>query len=108
MNASYIILVESGATKSEWRVLERGGKEVKRFFRAGMNVSTMRMEDVQATLAEAVGREGLMNAGGFYLYTAGIVTPEVRRMVENLLREHFRIGDVEEPVRTHAFTTASN
>ncbi|MBQ2102070.1 MAG: hypothetical protein II479_00725 [Bacteroidales bacterium] len=95
MNASYIILVESGATKSEWRVLERGGKEVKRFFRAGMNVSTMRMEDVQATLAEAVGREGLMNAGGFYLYTAGIVTPEVRRMVENLLREHFRIGDVD-------------
>ena len=95
MNASYIILVESGATKSEWRVLERGGKEVKRFFRAGMNVSTMRMEDVQATLAEAVGREGLMNAGGFYLYTAGIVTPEVRRMVEGLLREHFRIGDVD-------------
>ena len=92
---SNIIIVESGATKSEWRVLERGGKEVKRFFRAGMNVSTMRMEDVQATLAEAVGREGLMNAGGFYLYTAGIVTPEVRRMVENLLREHFRIGDVD-------------
>ena len=92
---SNIIIVESGATKSEWRVLERGGKEVKRFFRAGMNVSTMRMEDVQATLAEAVGREGLMNAGGFYLYTAGIVTPEVRRMVEGLLREHFRIGDVD-------------
>ena len=92
---SSIIIVESGATKSEWRVLERGGKEVKRFFRAGMNVSTMRMEDVQATLAEAVGREGLMNAGGFYLYTAGIVTPEVRHMVENLLREHFRIGDVD-------------
>ena len=95
MNTSYIILVESGATKSEWRVLERGGKEVKRFFRAGMNVSTMRMEDVQATLAEAVGREGLMNAGGFYLYTAGIVTPEVRRMVEGLLRDHFRIGEVD-------------
>ena len=92
---SNIIIVESGATKSEWRVLELGGKEVKRFFRAGMNVSTMRMEDVQATLAEAVGREGLMNAGGFYLYTAGIVTPEVRRMVEGLLREHFRIGDVD-------------
>ena len=92
---SNIIIVESGATKSEWRVLERGGKEVKRFFRAGMNVSTMRMEDVQATLAEAVGREGLMNAGGFYLYTAGIVTPEVRRMVEGLLREHFRIGDAD-------------
>ena len=92
---SNIIIVESGATKSKWRVLERGGKEVKRFFRAGMNVSTMRMEDVQATLAEAVGREGLMNAGGFYLYTAGIVTPEVRRMVEGLLREHFRIGDAD-------------
>ena len=92
---SNIIIVESGATKSEWRVLERGGKEVKRFFRAGMNVSTMRMEDVQATLAEAVGREGLMNAGGFYLYTAGIVTPEVRRMVEGLLRDHFRIGEVD-------------
>ena len=95
MQPSNIIIVESGATKSDWRVLERNGREIKRFFRAGTNVSTMRMEDVLATLAEAVTTEGLENAGGFYLYTAGIVTPEVRSAVESLVRERFGIGEVD-------------
>ena len=95
MQPSNIIIVESGATKSDWRVLERNGREIKRFFRAGTNVSTMRMEDVLATLAEAVTTEGLENAGGFYLYTAGIVTPEVRSEVESLVRERFGIGEVD-------------
>ena len=53
------IIVESGATKSDWRVLGQDGREVKRFLRAGTNVSSMKLEDIKATLTEAFASEGL-------------------------------------------------
>ena len=44
------IIVESGATKSDWRVLGQDGREVKRFLRAGTNVSSMKLaEGIPAT-----------------------------------------------------------
>lgn len=89
------IIVESGATKSEWRVLGQDGRELKRFLRAGMNVSTMRMEDVKGTLAGAFASEGLERADGFYLYTAGVVTPEIAAEIEQLVRNCADIGEVD-------------
>ena len=93
--SSNIIIVESGATKSDWRVLDRNGQEIKRFFRAGMNVSTMRTEDVKETLAEAISSEDLGNAGGFYLYTAGVVTPEIGGELKDHIRSLSCIADID-------------
>ena len=89
------IIVESGATKSDWRVLDEAGKQVRQFLRPGMNVSTMRMEDIQATLAEAIAAEGLREADGFYLYTAGVVTQEIAAALEAHLRSCSAIREID-------------
>ena len=89
------IIVESGATKSDWRVLGQDGREVKRFLRAGTNVSSMKLEDIKATLTEAFASEGLEKAAGFYLYTAGVVTPEIADELVNHLRSLAQIDEIE-------------
>ena len=89
------IIVESGATKSDWRVLGQDGREVKRFLRAGTNVSSMKLEDIKSTLTEAFASEGLEKAAGFYLYTAGVVTPEIADELVNHLRSLTQIDEIE-------------
>ena len=89
------IIVESGATKSDWRVLGQDGREVKRFLRAGTNVSSMKLEDIKSTLTEAFAAEGLEKAAGFYLYTAGVVTPEIADNLVNHLRSLAQIDEIE-------------
>ena len=89
------IIVESGATKSDWRVLGGDGREVKRFLRAGTNVSSMKLEDIKSTLTEAFASEGLDKAAGFYLYTAGVVTPEIADELVNHLRSLAQIDEIE-------------
>ena len=89
------IIVESGATKSDWRVLGQDGREVKRFLRAGTNVSSMKLEDIKSTLTEAFASEGLEKAAGFYLYTAGVVTPEIADELVKHLRSLAQIDEIE-------------
>ena len=89
------IIVESGATKSDWRVLGQDGREVKRFLRAGTNVSSMKLEDIKSTITEAFASEGLEKAAGFYLYTAGVVTPEIADELVNHLRSLAQIDEIE-------------
>ena len=89
------IIVESGATKSDWRVLGGDGSEIKRFLRAGTNVSSMKLEDIKATLTEAFASEGLEKAAGFYLYTAGVVTPEIADELVKHLRSLAQIDEIE-------------
>ena len=91
----WIIIVESGATKSDWRVMDGNGQEIKRFLRAGTNVSTMRLETVEETLREAFRSEGLERASGFFLYTAGIVTPEVKERLEKCVAEVSDVADID-------------
>ena len=89
---NYKIIVESGATKSAWRILDAEGNIVREFFRMGMNVSTMRMEDVIGVISEAFLSEELYGCTEFYLYTAGVVTESVRKIIS----EHIRsISDIE-------------
>lgn len=89
------IIVESGATKSDWRVLGGDGSEVKRFLRAGTNVSSMKLEDIKSTITEAFASEGLEKAAGFYLYTAGVVTPEIADELVKHLRSLAQIDEIE-------------
>ena len=95
MNGKQIVIVESGATKSDWRVLDRDGREIKRFLRAGTNVSTMRMKEVKAMLTEAILSEGLEQVDGFYLYTAGIVTQEIHLELVEHLRSLSCLGEID-------------
>lgn len=91
-----IILVESGATKSDWRVLGEHGNVKNQAFFPGMNLSTMRMEDILGILSEAFD-SGMFHGGikGFYLYAAGVVTDSVRDKLTTYLRSRADIDDVD-------------
>lgn len=91
-----IILVESGATKSDWRVLGEHGNVKNQAFLPGMNLSTMRMEDILGILSEAFD-SGMFHGGikGFYLYAAGVVTDSVRDKLTTYLKSRADIDDVD-------------
>lgn len=89
------VIIESGATKSDWRVLDDGGTQVNRFIRNGTNVSTMRLEDVWKTLSDAILSEKLEDASGFYLYTAGVVTPAIYEKLSSFIHGLCPAADVD-------------
>lgn len=80
------VIIESGATKSDWRILDGNGKQIRQFHKAGTNVSAMQLGVVQKTLAEAIREEDLSDAAGIYLYTAGVVTDAIRSALTSTIR----------------------
>ena len=92
---NYKIIVESGATKSAWRILDSDGNIVREFFRMGMNVSTMRMEDILKNISEAFATENLGSCDGFYLYTAGVVTEPVREEIVTYVHSISGVGSID-------------
>lgn len=73
-----IAIVESGATKSDWRIIGEDGKTVLRFLLPGMNLSSISMNVNKKVLAEGLRKISGMKNLSFHLYTAGIVTEEIR------------------------------
>ena len=49
-----IIIVESGATKSDWRKIDKDGTIVSQSLHRGTNVSSMKMETIKSILAEGL------------------------------------------------------
>lgn len=89
------VIIESGATKSDWRVLDSRGTEIRQFHKAGTNVSTMQLAIVQKTLSDAIQEEGLGGSQGIYLYTAGVVTDEIRSALGSAIRECAPGADID-------------
>lgn len=80
-----ILIVESGATKSDWRVIDNIGKRVAdTFILPGINVSAMPMQSVIEILGTGLGRiEGQIKE--MYLYVAGVVTKDVYRRISDFI-----------------------
>ena len=96
MNAGkHIILVESGATKSAWRILDAEGEVLREFVRKGMNVSTMCIDDILDNISEAFEIDGMKECAGFYLYTAGVVTDSVRAAIVDRVRSIIEIESID-------------
>ena len=93
--ARYVIIVESGATKSAWRLLDYEGNIVREFLRTGMNVSTMRMDDILKLITETFVYESLADCSGFYLYVAGVVTDAIRNSITEHVRSISRISSID-------------
>lgn len=87
------VLVESGATKSDWLLVGEDGKLVQRFSLSGMNLSAMSLRDVEGVLDEALLRPGLEDVSGFYIYAAGVATDSIRNSIRDFVRE--RLGAVQ-------------
>lgn len=74
------IIVESGATKSDWRVIGKTGRVEASLQRPGMSLSAMGSEAVRDELAAAWYElsAGIPSVDSFELYLAGIVTEDTR------------------------------
>ena len=90
-----ILLVESGATKSDWRVVDESGKPVSRHLYAGMNVSTIKMERIKEVLSAGIAESGVSSRDSFYMYTAGIVTDEIRAELKDFVLSLVPFKDFE-------------
>lgn len=78
-----IIIVESGATKSDWCAIKNDGSTV-RLSMAGMNLATMSDEAVNSIIASAMSRldtEG-EEADKVYFYAAGLIDKRGDRRFE--------------------------
>ncbi len=71
------LIIDSGATKADWCAVD-GGQAVRRFKTAGMNVSVLTPEEVEAIVREAV--EALKDLSGLesgvtevHFYAAGLI-----------------------------------
>ena len=90
-----IIIVESGATKSDWRVLDDAGVQVERHLLQGTNVSSMKIEKVKEVLAEGLKEVGAVENDSLYLYTAGVMTDSIRRELTDFVLSQVRLSDID-------------
>lgn len=89
------ILVESGATKSDWRIISEDGTPKDRLLMPGMNVSTIQMSFIKDTLTQSFAAIGADRLDGFYLYTAGIVTPAIREELVAHIKSCVKVDDID-------------
>ena len=91
-----IIIVESGATKSDWLVLDANGNTLKRFNCPGINVSTMKGGDIGRIITGAFNEEIRdVKAESFFMYTAGVVSGEVRAAIASIVKGVSGITDTD-------------
>ena len=84
-----ILLVESGATKGDWRVFSKDGAEVRRLTAEGTNVSTMNMDSIRQIISATSNSISDLKVKEIYFYTAGVVTDEISRQLTDVLHEVF-------------------
>ena len=89
------VIVESGATKSDWRLVSPSGEQLDRRLLPGINVSTANREHNIETIEKGLSELGHDTLDGIYFYTAGIVTPELRARMESLIRARVEVKEVE-------------
>ena len=73
------VIVESGATKSDWRVIDEHGQQHSCFIAEGTNVSTMPMATIRRIISESCQRikAQFPQVHEVFLYTAGVLTDEI-------------------------------
>ncbi len=90
-----ILIVESGATKSDWRAISKDGKEMKRVIAEGVNVSTMKAGTIREIILTAIKKIIPVTEGQFvqeglsriYFYCAGAVSEDVDTVIREALAE---------------------
>ena len=97
MGSRMILIVESGATKGDWRVISPSGEESARFLAGGTNVSTMTADAVRRIITETSEK---IAASGYdiekiWFYTAGIPTPEAKELLTGTFKTVFPDASIE-------------
>lgn len=89
-----IVVCESGATKSDWRLVENG-RQTGSALSQGMNVSTMKMEVIASIIGEAASGLNAGKVDEVYFYTAGVITDQVGTELGQILRQNFEADVIE-------------
>ena len=90
-----IIIVESGATKSDWRKIDENGALVSRNILDGTNVSSMTMEKIKSVLTEGLEAVQTSKEDKFYLYTAGVITEDIRKELQEFILSLVDFKDID-------------
>ena len=92
------VIVESGATKADWRLIHPDGKEAGRFLTEGMNISTIPLE----VLTDLIGKTGRLvtEAAGFpissiHFYAAGVTDAQSRKKLRDIVQYAFPEAEIE-------------
>lgn len=85
------LIIESGATKGDWRVVSDFGQEIARFSASGTNVSTMQMSTIEAIISDMCKQINEQNIAidSVYMYTAGVVTSRVQTDIKQAFLAKF-------------------
>lgn len=92
------IIIESGATKGDWRLISSDGSEVGNFITEGTNVSTMSMESISGIIHKAgkqankICKDGIISV---HFYTAGVITDSIRAELTVILKGIFPDSEIE-------------
>lgn len=91
------LIIESGATKSDWRVVSDAGEQQEQILTLGTNVSTMSMRAIEDIIRGACGQLRVKGhlVKEVYMYTAGVVTEEVAEHLSLLFRTLLSCAKVE-------------
>lgn len=89
------IIIESGATKSDWRLIGDDGKQISRKLHPGMNVSTMSPDVIKGILSDALAEAGDVKGVSFYMYAAGVVTDAIRQDLKSFVLQKTGAGDFD-------------
>lgn len=91
------LIIESGATKGDWRVVSGAGDVMAQYHSMGINVSTMHLNAIAATIrkvGEQIAEQGLV-VDVVHMYTAGVVTAEVEFSLTHIFQAIFKGVEVE-------------
>lgn len=97
MGSRMILIVESGATKGDWRIISPSGEKSARFLSGGTNVSTMTADAVRRIVTETSSK---IAASGYdiekiWFYTAGIPTQEAKELLTGTFKTVFPDASIE-------------
>lgn len=90
-----ILIVESGATKSDWRAVSKDRKEMKRVIAEGVNVSTMKagtireiiLTTIKKIISEIDAQFAHEGVSRIYFYCAGVVTEDIGAVIREAFAE---------------------
>lgn len=92
------LIIESGATKGDWRLISSEGRETGRFLAEGTNVSTMPMDRIAGIIrdtAKEVAGAASEPVSSVHLYTAGVITTQTESELTGIIRECFQNSEIE-------------
>lgn len=92
-----IIVVDGGATKSDWRLVNPDQTLVKQLILGGTNVSAMSLDAIREVIAKAAEEFKVYQKeiSGIYFYTAGVITEEIDSELRKALSAISRDAEID-------------